>query len=373
MNWEGETMAAKKGIDVSVWNGNIDWSKAAKVVDFAILRAGFGRLVSQKDKQFENNYKGCKENNLPFGVYWYNYATTVEDAKKEAAACIEVLKGKTFDYPVWYDIEENSVFATGRVNVSKIAETFCEALKAAGFKVGLYSSYYTFKTYFTDEVKKKYDIWLAHVGKNGAPLNSTNYDGHKEMWQFSWVGKIDGIKGDVDCDWCYKDYTIAAAPEPVKPTTQASPVKPVDGGEKIDVTYSAYIGSWLGEITNCNDINTNGYAGIENRNISGLAAKSSKGYIRYRVHTKNGKWLGWITAYNRNNWATGVAGIAGQVIDGIQAELVGVPGYQLQYRVSTTSSKTYLSWITGYGNGSMGYAGIYGKPIDKIQMKIVKV
>ena len=362
-----------KGIDVSVWNGKIDWSLAKQDIEFAILRAGFGRLTSQKDGQFENNYKGCKENNITFGVYWYNYATTVEDAKKEAQACIEVLKGKTFDMPVWYDIEENSVFATGKANVSKIAEAFCEALKAAGYKVGIYSSLCTFRAYFTEEVKNKYDIWLAHVGNGGYPLSKTPYEGHKEMWQYSWKGTIKGIKGDVDEDYCYKDYTSAVTPEPVKPDTPVTPDKPVDGGEKIDAIYSAFIGRWLGTITNYNDVNTNGYAGIPKRGISGLAAKASKGTLRYRVHTVNGNWLGWITDFNQANWATGVAGIKGRNIDGIQAELVGVPGYQVEYRVGTYQTKGYLNWIHGYGLGSMGYAGIYGQTIDRIQMRIVKI
>lgn len=367
-----------KGIDVSVWNGTIDWTKAKGDIDFAILRAGYGRLASQKDGQFENNYKGCKENNIPFGVYWYNYATTVEDAKKEAAACIEVLKGKIFDMPVWYDIEENNVFATGKANVSKIAEVFCEALKAAGYKVGIYSSLCAFKAYFTEEVKNKYDIWLAHVGAGGQPLTKTSYDGHKEIWQYSWKGVISGIKGDVDTDYCYKDYSSAAVPEPVKPATpvikpEPSTIKPVNGGEKIDVIYSAYIGRWLGTITNYNDVNTNGYAGIPKRGISGLAAKATKGTLRYRVHTVNGQWLGWITNFSQANWATGVAGIAGRNIDGIQAELIGVPGYQVEYRVGTYRTPGYLSWVRGYGAGSMGYAGIYGQTIDRIQMRIVKI
>ena len=126
-------------------------------------------------------------------------------------------------------------------------------------------------------------------------------------------------------------------------------------------------------ITNYNDVNTNGYAGIPKRGISGLAAKASKGTLRYRVHTVNGKWLGWITDFNQANWATGVAGIKGRNIDGIQAELVGVPGYQVEYRVGTYQTKGYLNWIRGYGAGAMGYAGIYGQTIDRIQMRIVKV
>ena len=368
-------MAQFKGIDVSVWNGSINWAQTKKEIDFAILRIGYGREVSQKDTRFEANYAGCKANNIPVGGYWYNYAKTVDDAKREADACIKCLNGRKFDYPIWYDIEENSVFATGKANVSKIAEVFCEALKAAGYKVGLYSSYYTFQTYFTDEVKNKYDIWLAHVGNGGAPLSNTGYPGHKEMWQYSWKGRYSGINGDVDEDWSYVDYAAqdgddepAPTPEPVKPV---DPPKPVE--KNIDVVYSAYIPSrWLGEIKNCNDVNTNGYAGIENCIISGFGAKASEGNLKYRVRVKTydgkGKWLGWITQFNKADWNNGAAGYPGYTVDGIQLELNGVPGYQVMYRVSIFGTGTYLPWVKGLED----YAGLCGKAIDKIQVKIVK-
>lgn len=368
-------MAQFKGIDVSVWNGSINWAQTKKEIDFAILRIGYGREVSQKDTRFEANYAGCKANNIPVGGYWYNYAKTVDDAKREADACIKCLNGRKFDYPIWYDIEDNSVFATGKANVSKIAEVFCEALKAAGYKVGLYSSYYTFQTYFTDEVKNKYDIWLAHVGNGGAPLSNTGYPGHKEMWQYSWKGRYSGINGDVDEDWSYVDYAAqdgddepAPTPEPVKPV---DPPKPVE--KNIDVVYSAYIPSrWLGEIKNCNDVNTNGYAGIENCIISGFGAKASEGNLKYRVRVKTydgkGKWLGWITQFNKADWNNGAAGYPGYTVDGIQLELNGVPGYQVMYRVSIFGTGTYLPWVKGLED----YAGLCGKAIDKIQVKIVK-
>lgn len=366
-------MAQLKGIDVSVWNGSINWAQTKKEIDFAILRIGYGREVSQKDTRFEANYAGCKANNIPVGGYWYNYAKTVDDARREANACIKCLNGRKFDYPIWYDIEENSVFATGKANVSKIAEVFCEALKAAGYKVGIYSSYYTFKTYFTEEVKNKYDIWLAHVGNGGAPLSNTGYPGHKEMWQYSWKGRYSGINGDVDEDWSYVDYAAQddgdkPTPEPVKPV---DPPKPAD--KTVDVVYSAYIPSrWLGEIKNCNDVNSMGYAGIENHIVSGFGAKASEGSLKYRVHVKTydgkGKWLGWITQFNKADWNNGVAGYPGYTVDGLQLELEGVPGYQVMYRVSIFGTCTYLPWVKGLED----YAGLYGKAIDKIQVKIVK-
>lgn len=84
-----------KGIDVSEHQGKIDWSAVkSSGVDFAIIRAGYGREISQKDKQFENNYAGCKASGIPVGAYWYSYATSAEAAKLEAQVCLEVLKSR---------------------------------------------------------------------------------------------------------------------------------------------------------------------------------------------------------------------------------------------------------------------------------------
>lgn len=370
----------KKGIDISVWNGQIDWVKVKSQIDFAILRAGYGREISQKDKRFEENYKKCKENGIPCGAYWYNYATTVADAKLEAQACLEALKGKNFDYPIWYDIEENATLTKGAVTVSAIAKVFLDTVADAGYKVGIYSFKSAFDSYFTNQIKNHYDVWVANVGSNGEALSSTSYQGHK-MWQYSWKGAIDGINGDVDLDYCYEDYeeNLQVSPPQTdvkkesKEDTSISQTKQSKvKEEQIDVIYSAYIGSWLNEITNYNDINNMGYAGIKGRSISGIGIKASKGVVRYRVHINGSRWLNWMTDYDLSNWITGVAGIKGRNIDAIQAELIGVEGYQIQYRVAN-NGKNYLNWITGYGNGSMGYAGIYGKNIERIQMRIVKI
>ena len=98
----------KNGIDVSRHKGVIDWKlvKNSNAVDFAIIRAGYGKSASQKDTMFERNYAGCIENNIPVGAYWYSYAASVEDAKKEAEVCISVLNGRKFEYPVYFDVEE---------------------------------------------------------------------------------------------------------------------------------------------------------------------------------------------------------------------------------------------------------------------------
>ena len=163
------------------------------------------------------------------------------------------------------------------------------------------------------------------------------------------------------------------------PNNNNNIVKPVEKPaattvDKINVKYRAYSsGKWWGEVINYNNINSDGYAGIENGPIRGMAIKADKGQLKYRVHIKGGGWLGWISNYDINNWRTGCAGNKIRDIDAIQIDLSGVPGYKVRYRVSTISTKSYLNWIEGYNtSNSMGYAGIFGKAIDKIQVEIIK-
>ena len=192
-----------KGVDVSKHNGNINWDHVT--TDFAILRAGYGKLISQKDLKFENNYLGCKSNSIPAGVYWYSYAKTKAEAEEEAKACLAAIKGKSFDLPVYYDIEENETLKLGKQRVSAIVRAFLSAIEAAGYKGGIYASKSTVEILIDATVKVHYSVWVAHVGKDGAALKNTSYKGKKDIWQYSWKGKVDGISGDVDLDYCYLD------------------------------------------------------------------------------------------------------------------------------------------------------------------------
>ena len=153
-----------KGIDVSKHNGNVNWSHVkADGVEFAIIRAGYGKEISQKDVQFENNYAGCKSNGVPVGAYWYSYATNEAEARQEAAVCLQVLKGKTFEFPIYYDIEEKKQFALGKAACTAIARAFLEIVEKAGYWVGLYSSTY-FLRYFESDLLKRYAVWVAQYG-----------------------------------------------------------------------------------------------------------------------------------------------------------------------------------------------------------------
>ena len=192
-----------KGIDVSVWQGSIDWSKVKDQIDFAILRAGYGRHASQKDDRFEEYYAECKKYGIPVGAYWFSYATTKEDAIREAKACIEVLggtvdvlKGKSFEYPIMFDIEHST--QTSEKVASEIIPAFCDTLREAGYYPALYTYYSFIKNYIPESVYSKYDLAIAHYAES-TPWSD------KEFWQYSSTGRIDGIKGDVDLDYCYID------------------------------------------------------------------------------------------------------------------------------------------------------------------------
>ena len=119
------------GMDVSYAQGSINWEqvKASKKIEFAILRAGYGRETSQVDTQFERNYAACKRLGIPVGVYWYSYATTAAEAEQEAKVCLQTIRGKQFEYPVAFDIEE----ARSLPQADALCTAFCNALEKQGY------------------------------------------------------------------------------------------------------------------------------------------------------------------------------------------------------------------------------------------------
>lgn len=192
-----------KGIDVSVHNGSIDWQKVKNAgIQFAILRAGYGRELSQKDAKFEENYRNAKVAGIPVGAYWYSYAMTEDEARLEADVFLSVIKGKQFEMPVYFDLEEKKQFDLGKEKVSAIMRAFLEKVEKAGYFVGLYGSASSLTTHTADDIKSRYTIWLAHW------TDKTNYSGAYGIWQYSDKGKVDGISGNVDLDIAYADFPI---------------------------------------------------------------------------------------------------------------------------------------------------------------------
>ena len=220
-----------KGVDISRYQGNPDFAKVKKEVDYVIIQAGYGRYANQKDSSFERNYSECKKYGIPVGVYWFSYANSVADAKKEAEVCLEVIKGKQFEYPIYFDIEGSALSG----DVSGKCKAFCEAIEKAGYFAGIYMSRSPAQTYLSKEVASKYALWLAEYSSR------CNYSGDYGMWQYSSSGKVNGIGGNVDMDYCYVNYPLiiknAGKNGYTKPTVL--PVLDETGFKKGDKGYQA--------------------------------------------------------------------------------------------------------------------------------------
>ncbi len=193
----------KKGIDVSHYQKKIDWAKAKKVVDYAIVKIGEGRYSNQKDEYFERNYTECKRLNIPIGVYSYAYAQSVTEAKEEAKRVIEWLNGRDLDLPVYYDMEDARIQKLGKYVLTEIAMAFCREIERAGYWAGIYANLNWYNNYLEyEKLRKIFTLWIAHVDNT---TNQTKYEGRFDMFQYSWLGKVDGVIANVDMDVMYRN------------------------------------------------------------------------------------------------------------------------------------------------------------------------
>lgn len=197
-----------KGIDVSKYQGLIYWEKVkAAGIDFAIIRAGLGKYITQIDPRFEQNAFGALSAGLHVGVYWFSYATSPEEARQEAQVCAQVLepyKGK-FDFPVYFDYEYDSERYSKEQGITPtqelreaLAEAFCTEIEAQGWRAGVYTNNDYLKNRWRLEMLKQWEIWLADY--TGGPDISCG------MQQTGSTGRVDGISGNVDTDTAFADY-----------------------------------------------------------------------------------------------------------------------------------------------------------------------
>ena len=194
-----------RGIDVSAWQGAIDWDTVANYgMDFAILRiTEAGNVI---DSCFEKNYSGCQKHNIPTGAYKYSYAMTVAEIQSEARKVVEVLNGRKLQYPVWLDLEWNNQRSLGTEQIHKLAEAFEKIITAAGYKFGIYCNVDWYLNVICSHLKK-YDFWIAcYPESDNGTLQERLRPGFGVGWQYSSKAKIPGISGTVDRNVFYKDY-----------------------------------------------------------------------------------------------------------------------------------------------------------------------
>lgn len=224
-------MAEIKGIDVSRWNGRINWKTVASYgMGFAVLRiTEKGNII---DSTFEPNYKGCIENKIPVGVYKYSYATTIAQIEDEANVVIKTLNKRKLDYPVFLDIEDKCQENLSDDLMMKMIKAFRAIIIKAGYKFGIYCGYSWYQNQLPEDAKK-YDCWVARYPNNDTgdlqerlrvPA-STGVIG----WQYSSKATIPGIPTKVDRSVFYKDYSKSS-------TTSTNTSLNSQGSDKMNTT-----------------------------------------------------------------------------------------------------------------------------------------
>ena len=388
------SIANTKGVDISYAQGDIDLSKVKKAgYGWVMIRCGQGGSGRITDDWFSTNVKKAEALGMPWGAYLFTEACSTEMIKDEVAKIDKLLKAeKAKGYkptlPIALDIENERHIVNGggwnKSNVSNIAAVYVKEMKALGYYPMLYTGYYELRDWINSDTIDSCDIWLAQY--NIEP----DWEKNLCMWQFSdgdydkveYKPLIDGFSDPIDKDIVYKDYptiiknggyngwgkgsgtNTSNTTQPSNTTTRSAP----------DVIYKVRAGgTWLPEVKNFED-----YAGLPGKAITDVAIKVSKGSVKYQVHVKGGKWLNWITKYDTSD-LMGYAG-NGNPIDAIKiyyytpSDIIASQGYyRAQYRVAPLSNSYFdYQYDTETTDGQDGYAGDYGKSLDKLQIKLSK-
>ncbi|MCC3668343.1 MULTISPECIES: GH25 family lysozyme [Terrisporobacter] len=231
----------EKGIDVSKWNGTIDWKKVkADGIDYVIIRGGFGNATV--DPQFESYIQGASDAGLKIGVYWFSYATSVTKAKEEAAKCLETIAPyrDKITYPVFYDFEYDSVDYAKKLGItitkdlsSKMADEFLTAIKNAGYITGIYTNKDFGDKYFYEDMLFANNLWIAQYS------SACTYNRPYMMWQYTDKGTINGIGTSSEPAYFDMNYTY------LKPTNNQTSSNKIDlsSSSVSEISSKTYTGS----------------------------------------------------------------------------------------------------------------------------------
>jgi len=240
---------AKKGMDISVFQGDITWSKVTGI-DFAIIRAGYGS--NNIDSKALRNIQGCKDRKIPFGLYWFSYALSTSDATKEADYVCDIADKYKLTFPVIaYDWEYDSDSYATKCGVSmtndkryQFAQAFLKRVKQRGYTPIIYTNYDYLNKGFK-ALLSEYDVWFAY------PSGSTKPDiKGLTIWQYSWKGSVPGINADVDMNYCYKDYAKSGSSSSSTPASSTtSNITEAQLRQKVANQANAWLGAVEGDST----------------------------------------------------------------------------------------------------------------------------
>ena len=191
----------KNGIDISEYQGDIDFNLLKGNIDFAIVRTSIGNF--REDKKYKQNIRGLESIEVPYGVYHYSYATNENEARDEASKFINLIRNYKPLYPAVIDLEPDKRNEnTNKNELNKVAQVFCEMLEESGYYAMIYSNKNFFETVLNESILDKYDKWLAEW------KSEPTYNKSFGIWQYTSKGSVPGITGNVDKDIAYKDYPI---------------------------------------------------------------------------------------------------------------------------------------------------------------------
>jgi GH25 family lysozyme M1 (1,4-beta-N-acetylmuramidase) len=198
----------EKGVDISKWNGTIDFKKLKNEVDFVIIRCGYGtNKTSHDDKKFETYVKGCRDNDIPYGIYLYSYATSLTNAKSEGQHALRLVKlcsswNTAPSLPIFYDMEDSSQAKTSASLKGQMAKAFCDILENAGYKTGIYANKYWFNDYLTNSYFNNVIKWVAQYN------TKCTYNKSYAIWQCTSTAKVSGISGNCDYNYMIEDIYV---------------------------------------------------------------------------------------------------------------------------------------------------------------------
>ena len=193
-------------IDISKWQGKVDFEKIKKAGIFGvILRCGSSANIFTVDPTFNENYANAKKAGLKVGCYFFSYDNTVGEAEESAKRVANILNGKQFELPVFYDFE-NATDIQKRMTVAdvqNVVRRFCKILENKGYFVGVYSYASLLETKLNyKELAKEFALWVADY-RESANMEIVN---HSCMWQYTSKGRVDGVQGNVDMNYLYRDF-----------------------------------------------------------------------------------------------------------------------------------------------------------------------
>lgn len=352
-----------KFIDISHWNGTIDFEAVKNEVDGVIMKCSQG---SYRDDRFEEYYAKATAAGLKVGCYVFMAATSPAEAKSEANFALSCLMDKKMPLGIWLDVETDNIRTTSFV---ENCITELSIFKACGFDVGIYANLNWYRNYLTNDLKL-YPLWIARYGaNNGQPNPESKPEIDMYMWQYTSKGKINGISGNVDISEVYKVFDKS---EPDIFDGLPEDPEPIDSAFEPHVKYKAYVKDkgWMPEVLDETD-----YAGIRGVAITAFAVMVTEGSVKYRCHIKGGGWYPYVTGYSAADFNNGYAGDKASEIDAIEVYYYtpsGKPIKRAKYRVSPVGGNYYSAqYDNEKTNGQDGYAGLFGKSIDRITIKLV--